>query len=114
MVDGSFSAWHQSHDLALGISRRSGSVDSLGLSLPAAIPWVDIHAWNPYAMSRPNLVGLAFPAYLMAARQFTPHWLLQLNIHNLLDQRYYQGIEATARTTYGAPRSFMLTLRYQH
>lgn len=51
---------------------------------------------------------------LMAARQLTPQWLLQLNVHNLLDQRYYQGIDSPMFTSYGSPRSWLLTLRYRY
>lgn len=58
------------------------------------------------------------PAYtlvgLMAARQITPQWLLQLNVRNLLDRRYYQRIDAPMFTSYGAPRSWNLSLRYQY
>lgn len=58
------------------------------------------------------------PAYtlvgLMAARQLSPQLQLQLNVHNLLDQRYYRSIEAPMFTAYGPPRSWQATLRYQY
>ncbi|SUY87445.1 Ferripyoverdine receptor precursor [Comamonas terrigena] len=63
-----------------------------------------------YRIRQPSytLVGL------MAARQITPHWQLQLNVHNLLDKRYYRSIEAPMFTAYGPPRSWQATLRYQY
>lgn len=57
------------------------------------------------------------PAYtlagLMVSHQPTRNLHLQLNINNLLDQRYYQSIEAPTLTSYGAPRNVMLTAHYQ-
>lgn len=69
-----------------------------------------------------NLTGYRYqirqPAYtlvgLMAAHQITPQLQLQLNVHNLLDQRYYRSIEAPMFTAYGPPRSWQATLRYQY
>lgn len=68
------------------------------------------------------LVGYRYqihqPAYtlvgLMAAHQITPQLQLQLNVHNLFDQRYYRSIEAPMFTAYGPPRSWLLTLRYRY
>lgn len=65
---------------------------------------------RPYRIRQPayTLVGL------MAARQLTPQWQLQLNVNNVLDRRYYQSIETPSFTSYGTPRSWQATLRYQY
>ena len=50
-------------------------------------------------------------ANLMAKYQIDKHTELQLNINNLFDTKYYEGI-GTNLMVYGAPRNAMLSLRY--
>jgi len=47
----------------------------------------------------------------MAKYQIDKHTELQLNINNLFDTKYYEGI-GTNLMVYGAPRNAMLSLRY--
>ncbi len=53
-------------------------------------------------------------AGLMAAYQLTAQWQVQVNVRNLFDRRYYQGIEAPTLTRYGAPRSVQAVLGYKY
>lgn len=48
---------------------------------------------------------------LMAKYQLDKHTELQLNINNLFDKTYYEGI-GTNLMVYGAPRNAMLSMRY--
>jgi len=48
---------------------------------------------------------------LMAKYQIDKHTELQLNINNLFDKTYYEGI-GTNLMVYGAPRNAMLSMRY--
>ena len=50
-------------------------------------------------------------ANLMAKYQLDKHTELQLNINNLFDKKYYEGI-GTNLMVYGAPQNAMLTVRY--
>lgn len=71
---------------------------------------VDMLTNIPYRMRQPAFTVLG----LMAEYRFSPQLQLQLQISNLLDQRYYQSIEAPTFSRYGAARSAMLTLEYRH
>lgn len=51
-------------------------------------------------------------ANLMAAYQVDQNIKLQLNVNNLFDEKYYEGIGQDAMV-YGAPRNATLTFRYQ-
>jgi outer membrane receptor for ferric coprogen and ferric-rhodotorulic acid len=57
------------------------------------------------------------PAYaLLSARidyRFSDRWSLAVNLENILDKTYYQttGAGVISGNWYGAPRSFMATLR---
>ena len=51
-------------------------------------------------------------ANLMAAYQVDQNIKLQLNLNNLFDEKYYEGIGQDAMV-YGAPRNATLTFRYQ-
>lgn len=50
-------------------------------------------------------------ASLMAKYQIDKHTELQLNINNLFDKKYYEGI-GTNLMVYGAPRNAMLSMKY--
>jgi len=50
-------------------------------------------------------------ANLMANYKIDKHTELQLNINNLFDKKYYEGI-GTNLMVYGAPRNAMLSVRY--
>lgn len=51
-------------------------------------------------------------ANLMANYQFTPEFSTQLNIENLFDKTYYEGIGSNAMN-YGSPRYANLTFKYK-
>lgn len=47
-----------------------------------------------------------------AAYQLDPHWTVGIDVQNLLDRKYFASTGYWTRgTTYGEPRSYMLTLR---
>lgn len=49
---------------------------------------------------------------LQAGYKLSPHFSLAANIDNVLDRKYYEKVSYAGRQNfYGAPRSFMLTLR---
>ncbi|WP_353172715.1 TonB-dependent siderophore receptor [Paracandidimonas soli] len=51
---------------------------------------------------------------LHAGYRFNDKLDLRLNVNNLFDKMYYQGLGwSTGGNSYGAPRNFMLTLNYQ-
>ena len=49
---------------------------------------------------------------LMARYQFTPRLSAQFNVDNLFDKQYFRLFDAFAQSTYGAPRSLSLSMRY--
>lgn len=49
---------------------------------------------------------------VMARYQITPALSTQLNINNLLDEKYYTNIGFYSQVAYGAPRNANLTLKY--
>jgi outer membrane receptor for ferric coprogen and ferric-rhodotorulic acid len=51
-------------------------------------------------------------ANLMAAYQVDQNIKLQLNVNNLFDEKYYEGLGKNSMV-YGAPRNATLTFRYQ-
>lgn len=51
-------------------------------------------------------------ANLMAAYQVDQNIKLQLNVNNLFDEKYYEGLGVNSMV-YGAPRNVTLTFRYQ-
>lgn len=51
-------------------------------------------------------------ASAMLAYQVDPNIKVQLNIDNLFDKEYYEGIGAN-RMNYGAPRNATLSLQYK-
>ena len=51
-------------------------------------------------------------ANLMAAYQVDQNIKLQLNVNNLFDEKYYEGLGVNSMV-YGAPRNATLTFRYQ-
>lgn len=68
----------------------------------------DFYSGNPVRFEAGGYTTLA----LQAGYKLSPHFSLAANIDNLLDRKYYEKVSYAARQNfYGAPRSFMLTLR---
>ena len=50
---------------------------------------------------------------LMAGYRVNEHWDARVNLNNVLDQKYWQGIPtATGSGTYGDPRNVMFSLKW--
>jgi len=50
---------------------------------------------------------------LMAGYRFSEHWDGRVNLNNLFDERYWQGIpEGTGQGVYGDPRNLMFSLKW--
>ncbi|KAA0889605.1 TonB-dependent receptor [Pusillimonas sp. ANT_WB101] len=50
----------------------------------------------------------------MFCHQVTPQWVLGLNVNNVFGRTYYEKVGSVSNSNwYGAPRSWMLTLRGQ-
>lgn len=64
----------------------------------------------PYEFTAPGrALWSAFAEY-----RFNPHWTVALNVDNLFDKRYFQGVDTPFRgDIYGEPRSWKMTLRGQ-
>ncbi len=64
--------------------------------------------WQDKRFSQKNF----FVVDAMASYQLTDNLTLSLNIDNLLDEKYYTMMDIYSVYSWGAPRSYMLTTRY--
>ena len=86
------------------------------LTLGGGVNWqsdIYINAVNPLGVTERVEQKPYAQVNLMARYEFSKQLSAQLNINNLFDQTYFSMYEGSAETTYGAPRSVSLSMKYR-
>ncbi len=107
-----YDTWEPEHQLKLWALRHFSGSDKKGLTIGVGVNWVSgsqaglgtsaIRSQNSYS------VVSALVDY-----KFTPNLSVNLNANNLFDTTYYTRLGGTnTYNSYGDPRNFTLTLRY--
>jgi len=86
------------------------------LTLGGGVNWqsdIYIDAANPLGVIEKIEQKAYALVNLMARYEFSKQLSAQLNINNLFDKTYFSMYEGSAETTYGAPRSVSLSMKYK-
>jgi len=98
------------HQFKLGSSYRLRGGVLNGLAVGAAT------RWQSAISGTSSSIQVEQKAYwlvdLMARYPLSRQLSLGANVNNLLDKKYFAGITSTGRYTWGAPRSFNVSMRY--